>query len=327
MNKSIIAAAVASLVSAPSLTFAQSSSDIETVVVTANRFEQPIQNTIAPVEVVTKEEIDAMQAKSMAEVLRRLPGIQISSNGGYGQSQSIYVRGSESNHVLVLVNGVRMGSATLGSSDLSAIPLTGIERIEYIRGSRAAVYGSDAVGGVINVITEYREGESLSEVSVGAGSDQYQVAKVSFAGEISNNLWGKFAGNIEQSDGFSSSSESTQSDDDGFKSKDIIAEIGGYVSTEWRLRANVFYHDGNVEFDYPETSEKDAVVSNYSASAEYLGDSLYSNLTAAFNSDKSETYNTGSDGVFQTDRTVLNWQNVYQHSEVYSFGGDRLVRK
>ena len=321
MNKTLIATAVVSLLNVTSNVHAQSSSDTETMIVTANRFEQPIQNTIAPVEIITKEDIDLIQAKSLTEVLRRMPGIQISSSGGYGQSQSVYVRGSESNHVLVLVNGVRIGSATLGSANFAAIPLTGVERIEYIRGSRAAVYGSDAVGGVINIITQYRKGESAREISLGAGSDQYKTAKLSAAGEINENLWGKFAVNLEESDGYSASNVSGQEDDDGFKSTDIVAELGGFVSSDWRLKANVLHHDGKVEYDNPESSNKKVEVSNYSIGAEYLGSLLYSNLTAAFNTDKSEIMDTGSDSLYQTDRTVLNWQNTYQYSEELSLGG------
>lgn len=158
MKKSVVAIAVASLCTSISAVQAEEQASQDTMVVTANRFEQSIKNVITPVEVVTKEEIDSMQAKSLTEVLSRLPGIQIAGNGGVGQTQSVFVRGTNPSHVLMLLNGVRMGSATLGSANFGAIPLTGIERIEYIRGSRAAVYGADAVGGVINIITEYQSG-------------------------------------------------------------------------------------------------------------------------------------------------------------------------
>lgn len=318
MKTTPVAIALASLVSATPNLYAQSSSETETLVVTANRFEQSIENTIAPVEVVTKEEIDAIQAKSLTEVLRRLPGVQVSSSGGYGQSQSVFVRGTESKHVLVLVNGIRMGSATTGAADFSAIPLTGVERIEFIRGSRAAVYGSDAVSGVINIITEYREGESTSNISLGGGSEQYKTGKVAASGEISENFWGKFAFNYEESDGISASSEPTQTDDDGFESRDVVAEIGGYVHPDWRVRASVFYHDGYVEFDYPEDSEKDSELAVYAIGAEYLGSQLYSNFTAAFHRDLSKI---GSDSIYQTDRKEVNWQNQYKLSETVSFGG------
>ncbi|MEH6534539.1 MAG: TonB-dependent receptor plug domain-containing protein, partial [Photobacterium frigidiphilum] len=115
MKKTLLAVALAPLC-LPSQAFAANESSNDVMVVTANRFEQPIKNVIAPISVVTKEEIDAIQAKSIAEVLRRLPGVQVVS-GGYGQATEVYVRGTTSRHLLVMMNGVRIGSATLGSAD------------------------------------------------------------------------------------------------------------------------------------------------------------------------------------------------------------------
>lgn len=160
MNRTMLAMTVASLLPHASHLYAQETSIDETMVVTANRFEQSVNSTLAPVVVVTKEDIQSTQAKSIEEVLRRLPGIQVSSNGGYGQLASIYTRGTESDHTLILVNGVRVSSATAGLTAISSLPLNGVERIEYVRGPRTAVYGSDAIGGVINIITSYTGDET-----------------------------------------------------------------------------------------------------------------------------------------------------------------------
>ncbi len=320
MQKTLLAVAVASLFSSVPAVQAEETQSQETIVVTANRFEQSIKNVITPVEVVTKEEIDSIQAKSLTEVLNRLPGIQVSGNGGVGQKQSVFVRGTNSSHVLMLLNGVRMGSATLGSGNFGSIPLTGIERIEYLRGSRAAVYGADAVGGVINIITNYQKGQELSEVTVGMGSNSYWLGKVSSAGEISENLWGKVAVNTENSDGFSASSYSGQEDDDGYENRDIVAELGGYVVPKLSLRATAYYHDGYVEFDVPETSNKDVLITDFSVGAEYSGDKLGSSLTFATNTDRDKIHDTGNDGITETDRQTINWQNLYKLNDVYSIG-------
>lgn len=320
MQKSYLAIAVASLLSYTSFSHAQNISELETVVVTANRFEQSLEETIAPVEVIFKQDIDAIQAKSLAEVLARLPGVQITGNGGYGQSKSVYVRGTNSNHVLMLLNGVRMGSATSGSGNFGAIPLSGIERIEFIRGSRAAVYGADAVGGVINIITEYQPGEQLSQLEVGVGSDDYWQTKLSTAGEISENLWGKLAVNAENADGFSASTASGQEDDDGYRSRDFVAEVGTNLTPNWTLKAAAYYHDGFVEFDNPVNSNQDERVTNFSASAAYAGEKFSSNLTLARNTDRQQNNDTGNDGVYRTDRDVINWQNSYKVSDSYKLG-------
>lgn len=130
--------------------------DNNTMVVTANRFQQPVNSVLALTTVVTRENIDRWQAKSLTDVMRRLPGVDIGQNGGLGQKSSMFIRGTESRHVLVLIDGIRLNQAGIsGSSDLSQIPISLVQRIEYIRGARSAVYGSDAIGGVVNIIEEW----------------------------------------------------------------------------------------------------------------------------------------------------------------------------
>lgn len=152
-NKSLplSVAALAVLCGISSLASANSNSSDE-MVVSANRFEQPISSILAPVTVVTREDIDHWQSNTVIDVLRRLPGVDISQSGGRGQLSTLFIRGTNSGHVLVLVDGIRLNQAGVsGSSDMSQIPLSMVQRIEYIRGARSAVYGSDAIGGVINI--------------------------------------------------------------------------------------------------------------------------------------------------------------------------------
>lgn len=135
--------------------WAQDSAD--SLVVTANRFEQPVNTVLAPTSVVTREDIDRWQANTVIDVMRRLPGVDTAQNGGMGQLSSLFIRGTNSSHVLILVDGIRLNQAGVtGSSDLSQFPIALVQRIEYIRGPRSAVYGSDAIGGVVNIITTAR---------------------------------------------------------------------------------------------------------------------------------------------------------------------------
>lgn len=149
-----------------------SEKNADDMVVTANRFAQPVSSVLAPTTVVTREEIDRWQAKSLTDVMRRLPGVDIGQNGGLGQKSSLFIRGTNSSHVLVLIDGIRLNQAGIsGSSDLSQIPLSLVQKIEYIRGARSAVYGSDAIGGVVNIITT-RE-KNGTTLSAGIGSNGY----------------------------------------------------------------------------------------------------------------------------------------------------------
>lgn len=144
-----------------------------TLSVTANRFQQPTSSILAPVTIVDREQIDRWQSNSVLDVLRRMPGIDVAQSGGIGQMSSVFVRGTDSRHVLILIDGVRTNQAGIsGSYDMSQLPLSLVQRIEYIRGPRSAVYGSDAIGGVINFITK-RQNDGLT-LNTGIGSHGYQ---------------------------------------------------------------------------------------------------------------------------------------------------------
>ena len=145
----------------------------DNLVVTANRFPQPVSSVLAPTSIVTRNDIDRWQAKSLTDVMRRLPGVDVGQNGGLGQKSSLFIRGTNSSHVLVLIDGIRLNQAGVsGSSDLSQIPISLVQKVEYIRGPRSAVYGSDAIGGVVNIITT-RE-KNGTTLSAGLGSNGYQ---------------------------------------------------------------------------------------------------------------------------------------------------------
>ena len=167
----------ASLMTALSVTafsgWAQDSNS-DTLVVTANRFQQPVNTVLAPTDVVTREDIQRWQSKDLNDVMRRLPGVDISQTGGMGSSSSLYVRGTEARHVLVLIDGIPMARAGIGNAiDISQIPVSLVQRVEYIRGPRSAVYGSGAIGGVVNIIT--MSDDEHAQINAGMGSNGYQT--------------------------------------------------------------------------------------------------------------------------------------------------------
>lgn len=202
-----------------------------TLVTTASRFAQPISSVLAPTSVVTREEIDRWQAKSVADVMRRLPGVDIAQSGGLGQQSSLFIRGTESRHVLVLIDGIRLNQAGIsGSSDLSQIPLSLVQRIEYVRGARSAVYGSDAIGGVVNIITlRDRPGTSLT---AGIGSNGYQSYDASTQQMLDSATRITLAGNYTYTKGYDVVAgypdiygDPAQKDRDGFMSKTLYGSV------------------------------------------------------------------------------------------------------
>jgi vitamin B12 transporter len=141
------------------------------ILITANRTRQSVEHTTAAVTVLDRPAIERSQAIDLPNLLKTLPGIQIIRNGGAGQNSSIFLRGQESDHVLVLIDGIKVGSATAGLTAWQFLPLSQIERIEVIRGPRASLYGSEAVGGVIQLFTRRAE-EKMQAFSAGIGSER-----------------------------------------------------------------------------------------------------------------------------------------------------------
>ncbi len=192
----------------------------DSLVVTANRFQQPVNTVLAPTDVVTREDIQRWQSKDLNDVMRRLPGVDIAQYGGIGQSSSLFVRGTEARHVLVLIDGVPMARAGIGNAiDIGQIPVSLVQRIEYIRGPRSAVYGSGAIGGVVNIIT--MSDDERAQINAGMGSNSYQ----NYDGAINQRFGDTMvtaAGAYQTTKGFNVQPDSTYADDsdrDGYRNK------------------------------------------------------------------------------------------------------------
>ncbi|MDC9598109.1 TonB-dependent vitamin B12 receptor BtuB [Xenorhabdus anantnagensis] len=206
------------------------------LVVTANRFKQPISSVLAPMTVVTREDIDRWQSNNLVDVLRRLPSVDIAQNGGIGQNSSLFVRGTNSSHTLVLVDGIRLNQAGItGAADFSQIPISMVQRIEYIRGARSAVYGSDAIGGVINIITKRtQQGTTLN---AGFGSNGYQNYNGSTQQKLGENTLLTTAASYNYTKGFDvivdgKTGGYRQPDRDGFMSKMLWLEIDHKINEQ-----------------------------------------------------------------------------------------------
>jgi len=203
--------------------WAQDSADA--LVVTANRVAQPANTVLAPSSVVTREDIERWQAKSVVEVMSRLPGVDIAQSGGMGANSSTFIRGTESRHVLVLIDGIPLNNAGISNSpDLSQIPVSLIQRVEYIRGPRSALYGSDAIGGVINIITG--RDKPGAEITASVGSKGYQSYDGSFQ-QVLDKTKITMAGNYTYTRGFDidAADAPRQPDRDGFMSKSLFGSV------------------------------------------------------------------------------------------------------
>jgi len=269
MNKFIFALTGSGLLSlsvSPSIVFAADeasaqSSPIE-VVITAGRKQQATTDALASTSVVTRESLDKLQSETLGEVLGQLPGITLGNTGGKGKQTSVYLRGSNSDHVLVLIDGVKMGSATLGSTPFEFLPVSQIERIEVVRGPRSSLYGSEAIGGVIQIFTRQGSKNGFNpRASISYGSNNTRKADVNVSGG-NGSSWYNFNVATDRTDGFNaldfyqdfppptySPVEVIEGDDDGFESTSVSLRAGHDFGNGVTAEASAMQSTGDNEFD------------------------------------------------------------------------------
>jgi vitamin B12 transporter len=171
------------------------------VVVTATRTDTPLQEVTTSISVITSKDIEAQHAETVLEALRNLPSVDVVQSGSRGNSTSVFIRGSDSDHVLVLIDGVEVNSTTLGSFDFAHLTTDNIDRIEVLRGGGGTLYGSQAIGGVINIITQKGQGPAELTASAEGGNGSTHREALSLRGGV-----GKFGYSLSMSrlasDGF-----------------------------------------------------------------------------------------------------------------------------
>jgi len=218
---------------------------LEPVIVTASRTVQTVDDALAPVIVIDRDEIERSQAIDVADLLRFHAGLDIGRNGNPGSTTSLFIRGTESNHTLVMIDGVKINPGTIGGAALQNIDPDIIERIEIVKGPRSALYGSEAIGGVINIITRRAAKGTTLSTQVGFGADQTHR----FGAGLSHGAdkWRTgFQINVEQIDGFPSLV--TSSTDRGFENISINAFAGIKIGSNSDLELSHWQADGNSEY-------------------------------------------------------------------------------
>jgi vitamin B12 transporter len=173
-----------------------SAAPLQQVVVTAARAPEPEDQSLFSVTVLTRADIEARQVLSVEDLLADLAGINVDSAGGLGQQSSVFIRGADSDHTLLLIDGVRVGSASLGIAPFEIVPLEQIERIEVVRGPRSTLYGSDAVGGVIQIFTRQagEPGVTLGGSAMTGSYDTHQFT--GYLAARGQQAWGSVSGDV-----------------------------------------------------------------------------------------------------------------------------------
>jgi vitamin B12 transporter len=208
---------------------------LEPVVVTATRTSQIVEDTLAPTVIITQEQIKQSQARDIGELLRLHAGLEIGRNGGIGQVTSLFIRGAESDHVLLMIDGVKVNPGTVAGPHWQNINPSLIERIEIVKGPRSSLYGSEAIGGVVNIITKTAQRHSQWSVGATAG------------GQTTRQLDGSFhaAGENAQA-GISVSRFSTH----GFPTRTASDLDRGYSNNSAQVYMNTGSENSNTKLSY-----------------------------------------------------------------------------
>ena len=255
MNRSPLAAGLALALVAPIVVAAPASSaersdaaeTLDAVVVTATRSPMPIARGLASTTVLDRAAIEQAQAPDLIDLLARQAGVDVARTGGPGSVSTLFLRGGNSNHVLVLVDGVRVNSVQQGLYDFSSLPIDRIERIEIVRGPRAALWGSDAIGGVIQIFTR-DPGQHGAQARFGSFQRVEGSAQWGVSGER-----GSFGigGGVQDAEGYNVSTPRSfgfDPDRDGFRNRHL--SLGGRTTLGTQaLGVNLLSTVADVEFD------------------------------------------------------------------------------
>ena len=296
-----------SFISSPN---AQETTAIENIIVSASKDEQRLEDVISPAIIINESEIVESGFRSLSDLLHSLGGINVSQNGGVGQLTSIFMQGSNSNHVLVLVDGVAINDLATGISAIQNIPISLIEKIEIVKSPRATLYGSNAVGGVVSVFTKKKS--EREDYSVMLGSDETKEISLSKVVHNDSNDYG-FSATFFDTDGFPTKVGSDL--DDPHENRSVNAFIKRDFETLsieagfWNSQGETSYKDfflSSISQDFHNSTMNftlDHAVSekwSYSLQAKYNKDFLDQNDSNDFN---------------HSERTGLEWVNRFEVNE------------
>ena len=252
----------------PSFSQTQATPQLRETVVTATRTAQPLSDLVADVSIVDRAMIERSGATGVADMLARLPGIEINRNGGVGGTTSVFSRGGNSQHTAVYLDGVRLDTQSgSGGAAWESIPLAQIDRIEVLRGPAAAVYGSDAINGVIQLFTRKGQGPAAPYVGIGVGSHGLRKLDAGISGAVGTNSAFDYSIGVvrETSDGFDAQPQRLRipgdfsstppgdglrnPDQDGYRSTSANARVGFQINRSHRLDATLLANDLKSQYD------------------------------------------------------------------------------
>ena len=299
----------------------------DAVIVTATRTAQTVDESLASVTVITEADIQRSQANSLQDLLTGYAGMNFANNGGAGKATSLFIRGTNSNHVVVLIDGIKIGSATNGNVPLQDIPIAQIERIEIVRGPRSSLYGSEALGGVIQIFTKKETSNTTPNFAIEAGSYETYTATAGISGGNQQTAYRIQASSFTTT-GFNAQ-DNKNPDDDGYKNDSLNANFKHKFSGSGEWSINILHSEGNNEYDsFSKTKAYDTHFFQQT-----IGTSLKLKPTNAWQTEiklgqnRDESDNLTDDELnsrFDTKRKQASWQNnlTFNQNSLFTVGID-----
>jgi vitamin B12 transporter len=295
--------------------------------ISANRQVEARNDSSAANTVFTREDIDRLQPSDVPDLLRRVPGVQVAQTGGRGSLPGIYIRGTQSAQSLVLVDGQRIGNSTSGDSNLQHLNIEQMERVEVLRGSRSVIYGSDAIGGVIQIFTRRGTEQGLQpRLHLGFGSQQTWERSLGLSGDDEKTRF-NLGASLDETAGLDRTHESypSDSDHDAYRNKSLSLSFSHALTDDVEVGANLLDNRGRSEFDNPfgrfdmDTFESvqqqpysDFNVSSLSSYVDArVNETWKTRIEFGHSENREKTFDKLSDErtVFNTYRDSVNWQN------------------
>lgn len=295
------------------------------LVISSGRTPQARSKTTAATSVFTRKDIERLQVSSVPDLLTHVPGVSITQNGGRGSLTSVFLRGANSNQTLVLIDGVRINAAASGLARLEFLSPDQIERVEVVRGPRSALYGSDAIGGVIQIFTRRGDAGLQARMRLAAGTQQNFERSLGLSGGDQQTRF-DLGASLDEAAGFDRSEDSLgrDSDHDGFRRKAFNMSLEHSFNEQLKAGFNLIDQRGETEYDdlfsyEPGDPSERYSLSSLSAHLEAkLQDAWTSRVEVGHAEDKSENrddYNIFNNYSFNTYRDSANWLNTLDLSD------------
>lgn len=290
------------------------------VIVTATRTPEIADASVAPVIVISRQELQQNPDADIADILQTYAGIEIGRNGGPGQNASVFIRGTNSSQTLVMINGVKINPGTLGNAALQNINLSMIDHIEIVLGPRSTLYGSEAIGGVINIITKQRK-KAGTDFNVGVSGGSYHTRSFQLGAD---NRTGDRGAGIQisgtRSDGFPTRADS--SIDSGYKNLNLHLygnkKIGDthYNIDHWQSNGTTDYlYDATTPLSQDFENATTAITAKTPFTSSWASTFKLSHISDRIDQNQIDIYSNNRKDYAHTSRYALDWQNDIQWSQ------------